>query len=151
MSAEPVNFEALLEPVLADLGYELWGVEFFRTSGRARLRVFIDSPSGITLDDCARASDQISGVLDVEDPIQAQYILEVSSPGLDRLLLKNEHFRQAQGKEIRIRLAWPVGGRRNYQGVVEQVNEDSVWLRVGEELIEAPLNAIKRANMIYAG
>ena len=150
MNADPMNIESLLQPVVEDLGYQLWGIELFRSTGRARLRVFIDHQQGVSLDDCARVSHQVSGVLDVEDPIKSEYILEVSSPGVERPLLKEAHFVKAQDKDIKLRLAWPIAGRRNYQGRVKQVAQGSVFLQVNEsDLVEIPLNAIKRANMMY--
>jgi len=106
----------LLEPVVGGLGFELSDLEFRPGRGHGLLRLFIDSERGITLDDCERVSGQVSGVLDVADPIPGRYSLEVSSPGLDRRLVKPAHFERFMGSMVQVRLARLVDGRRRVQG-----------------------------------
>ncbi|MDH5614342.1 MAG: ribosome maturation factor RimP, partial [Gammaproteobacteria bacterium] len=86
------QFRALFEPAITAMGYELVGVEYLRQGKQGLLRIYIDSENGITVDDCGKVSHQVSGILEVEDPIRENYVLEVSSPGLDRPLYTAEHF-----------------------------------------------------------
>ncbi|WP_295445904.1 ribosome maturation factor RimP [uncultured Thiodictyon sp.] len=109
----------LARRVVEPMGYELVGVEHFqRGGGASTLRVYIDHARGINLDDCTAVSQQLSGVLDVEDPLPGHYDLEVSSPGLDRPLVFPEHFARFVGQRIKLRLAEKVEGRRNLEGVL---------------------------------
>ena len=89
MKLDPEGLETLLGPIVEGLGFTLWGVEFRSSQKHAHLKVFIDHKDGITVDHCSDVSHQISGVLDVEDPINVPYTLEVSSPGIDRPLMKD--------------------------------------------------------------
>ncbi len=139
---------ALIRPAVEALGYELVGVEYRRGRKGALLRVYIDHREGVTLDDCARVSHQVSGVLDVEDPIVEQYDLEVSSPGLDRPLFEPEHFERFAGQRVRIRLSPPVDGRRKFTGVLLGIEDGQV--RVDEDGIErrVPLEAVSTARLV---
>jgi len=101
----------VIEPVVTGLGYELVGAEFGQAENGLTLRVYIDKPDGILMEDCAAVSRQLNAVLDVEDTIKSAYLLEVSSPGVDRPLFKDEHFEAQIGEEIRVRMAEGVGGR----------------------------------------
>lgn len=138
----------LLRPAVEALGYELVGVEYRRGRKRAMLRVYIDKSEGITLDDCQRASHQVSGVLDVEDPIVEQYDLEVSSPGLDRPLFEPEHFERFAGHRVRVRMSPPVDGRRKFTGVLLGFEDGEV--RVDEDGIErrVPLESVSAARLV---
>jgi len=149
----------LSRSVIEPMGYELVGVEYFRRSkGSAVLRVYIDRPDGgpkiddkekgITLDDCSLVSHQLSGVLDVEDPITGHYDLEVSSPGLDRPLFTAEHFQRFRGRRASIKLATKFGGRRNLQGQIAGLKEEAVLLVVDGEAWEIPLGVIESARLI---
>jgi ribosome maturation factor RimP len=111
----------MIEPVVAGLGYELLGIEYLPAGKHTVIRVFIDQDSGIRLDDCEKVSHQVSGFLDVEEPIRGKYVLEVSSPGLDRPLFKQEHFRKYLHNLIKVRLNSPVDGKRNYKGHIKAV------------------------------
>jgi len=86
------QIQALLEPTVEALGYELWGLEYLSQGRHSTLRLYIESEQGISIDDCAAVSEQVSSVLDVEDPITGEYTLEVSSPGMDRLLFKPDQY-----------------------------------------------------------
>ena len=139
---------AMLEPTVEGLGYELVDLEV-KVGGRNGLvRVFIDQPDGIGLDDCEAVSRQVSAVLDVEDPIPGQYTLEVSSPGLDRPLTKREHFERFAGAEVRIRLRTPIEGRRNFRGAIRAVHEDSIDVEVDGQLHSLPIAAIASARLV---
>ncbi len=118
----------LLTPSVAALGYELVGVEYHPNSVNALLRVYIDKADGITLDDCMAVNEQVSGVLDVEDPIPGKYTLEISSPGLDRPLFNLRDFERFIGSQAKIRLSRPIEGQRNFKGEITAVNGDLISL-----------------------
>jgi len=138
----------VLEPAILALGYELVGMEYLRQGGRGLLRIFIDSERGITLDDCERVSHQVSGILDVEDLIREQYVLEVSSPGMDRPLFTAEQFRRFAGRMVKIRLVSPVGGQRNFKGVLQGVDDGKVVIAGNDREVSLPLEKIDKANLV---
>jgi len=147
MQAADSQLTLLARRVVEPLGYELVGVEYFRKGGGATLRVYIDHERGITLDDCAAVSHQLSGVLDVEDPIADQYDLEVSSPGLDRPLVFPEHFARFAGSRVRIRLNEKVEGRRKLEGILLGRVPGGIALRTEERDWEIPLTSIESARL----
>lgn len=116
MAWQVKNIEQLLAPSITALGFEMWGVLLLSQGRHSVLRVFIDSPDGITVDDCATVSRQLSAVLDVEDPIRGDYTLEVSSPGLDRPLFTPAQVERYCGQTVSVRLRQMVSGRRKFQG-----------------------------------
>jgi len=120
----------LLEPAVSGLGYELVELEFAPAGSGSLLRLYIDAPPGISLDDCERVSRQVSAILDSEDPIPGQYTLEVSSPGLDRVLRKPEHFRRFAGNRIRLQLEVPIEGRKRFTGTLLEARDDGIALEV---------------------
>jgi ribosome maturation factor RimP len=139
--------EILDAPVVA-LGYELWGIEFIRAGKHSTLRVYIDHANGISVDDCAAVSHQVSALLDVEDPITTEYYLEVSSPGMDRPLLKPEHFARYIGQVATVTLRMAVNNRRKYKGTIKQVEREMITLTIdGKDEILAFAN-IQQANLI---
>lgn len=145
---------SLVRSVVEPLGYEFVGVDYFQRGKRdAVLRVYIDSPSGarstgITVDDCGRVSHQLSGVLDVEDPIAGRYALEVSSPGLDRPLFTAEHFERFRGRNVRVELAAKLDDRRNLEGRIAGLKRGQVVLRVDGESREISLAMIESARLV---
>lgn len=130
------------------MGYELLGIEHLSQGSRSLVRIYIDSEQGITLDDCEAVSRQVSGMLDVEDPIRGQYALEVSSPGLDRPLFKREHYEQFVGHRVRIRMTLPIEGRRKFAGELAGIREDKVIVIDDEVEYELPLSGIDKANLV---
>lgn len=133
----------LLGPLTRAMGYEMLGIEQLVQGRHSVIRIYIDKASGITLTDCEKVSEQVTGVLDVEDPIRGSYNLEVSSPGLDRPLFTLEHFKRHLGAQARVQLRSKLEGRRKLAGRIEAVegetivvNEDGVDYRVPAELIE---------------
>lgn len=137
----------MLEPGAQALGYELLAVEMVGSDAKI-LRIYIDSPDGIDVEDCAKASRQFSALLDVEDPIANRYTLEVSSPGLDRPLAKTEHFVNVIGSRIKVRLASANDGRRRYTGTLVSVEDDCVTLDVDGELIELSIALMDKARLV---
>lgn len=149
MNLDSASMESLLSPIAEGLGYVLWGVEFRSSQKHALLKVFIDSEDGITADDCSAVSHQISGLLDVEDPIDVPYTLEVSSPGIARPLMKIAHFEQYIGSPVKVRLSWAVNDRKNLVGKITQVQADEIVMEVEGQEFTFPFNAVKRANLIF--
>jgi len=116
----------LLEPGVSALGFELVDIELLGQGRHATLRVYIDSPDGVNVDDCAAVSRQLSALLDVEDPLPGGYTLEVSSPGLDRPLLTPAHYRRFVGELVKLTLAQPRDGRRKFKGRLVEAGDDHV-------------------------
>ncbi len=138
----------LLTPPIEGLGFELWGIEFIRAGKHSTLRVYIDHANGISVDDCAEASHQVSALLDVEDPITTEYYLEVSSPGMDRPLLKPSQFARYIGQDASVTLRMAVNNRRKYKGTIKQVDGEMITVSVdGRDEVVAFAN-IQHANLI---
>ncbi len=148
MSRQAEHIQALIEPVVAALGYELIGVEYLPQGKHSLLRVYIDSEEGVSVDDCERVSHQVSGILDVEDPIHGRYTLEVSSPGLDRPLFTGAQYERFAGSTVRIRLKTLTGGRRKYTGMLMGFRDGNVVLREDSEEVLIPLERIEKANVV---
>jgi ribosome maturation factor RimP len=149
MRRAPEGLQELVERTVTPMGYEVVGVELAGSGPRSRvLRVYIDQADGITLDDCAAVSHQLSGVLDVEDPIREPYTLEVSSPGLDRPLFSAVHFERFVGHTARLRLARLIGHRRKLTGVLRGLGDDGVLIEVEGEVLEVPLADIESARLV---
>jgi len=149
MKQDPLQIGAMLEPGIRSLGYELVGVEY-QSGGRGGglLRVYIDSEDGITADDCERVSYQVSGVLDVEDPITGHYTLEVSSPGLDRLLFRPEDFERFAGQLVKLRTAYPVEGQRRFKGRLQGMQGRNVVIVQDDQEISLPYDQIEQARLV---
>jgi ribosome maturation factor RimP len=138
----------LLEPVVTGLGYEMLGI-MQQTKGQGSLlRIYIDSEAGISIDDCARVSEQLTGVLDVYDPIKGAYDLEVSSPGMDRPLFKLDHFRRFAGQKVLIQLYEKLNERKRYKGEIKAVNEDQVIINDNGIEYSIPPDSIERARLV---
>lgn len=148
MRENEATLNELLASVAKALGYEFVGCELHRQGRHSMLRVYIDSEAGVTADDCAKVSRQISAMLDVEDPIQGQYTLEVSSPGLDRPLFEIAHYRKYVGNQIKVRIHVPVEDRRNFVGVLVRVEEAAIYLMVDGQEIMLPFSNIEKAKLI---
>ena len=140
---------ALLEPVVEALGYELVLLEFSPSAHNSLLRLYIDSPGGINVDDCERVSKEVAGTLDVEDPIPSGYRLEVSSPGLDRPLVKRAHFERFVGQQVRVQLAVArAGGRRKFSGAILNADERAVTLETPEGQVQISYSEMERARLV---
>jgi ribosome maturation factor RimP len=137
----------MLQPTVEALGYELWGLEHLVQGRHSVLRVFIDSPAGISVDDCAAVSEQVSGVLDVEDPITGEYTLEVSSPGMDRQLFRLEQYAGYIGEIVEVRLRSAFEGRRKFKGVLKGIEGEDVVIQVDDHEFLLPYGAIEKARI----
>ena len=138
----------MLMPAVEALGFELLGVEFVRAGKHSILRVFIDHENGISVDDCADVSHQVSAVLDVEDPITTEYNLEVSSPGMDRPLFKAQHYAQVVGETIQIKLTLPQDGRRNFKGKLVACENGFIDIEVDGQRFLLALDNIDKGNLV---
>ncbi|MCP4302518.1 MAG: ribosome maturation factor RimP [Gammaproteobacteria bacterium] len=141
----------LLEPTVERLGYELADLEV-RLGGKGGLvRVFIDKPEGIGLDDCEKVSLAVSAILDVEDPVPGNYDLEVSSPGLDRKLTKVQHFQRFMGETVKVKMRFPVEGRRRFRGKLLSMDEENIEVEVDGESHSLALATIDTARLVPDG
>ena len=138
---------ALIEPVLARLGYELVELEYSSGRAHAVVRLYIDREGGVTLDDCTQVSREVSAVLDVEDPIPSAYTLEVSSPGFDRVLRTQAHFGRFVGSRVFVELKEPRAGRRRYTGTLLTVDESGIGLEVDREHVAVAYAEIGKARL----
>ncbi len=143
------NLSAVVRGVVEQLGYGCWGVEFSAGRRHALLRVFIDHPEGVTLDDCSSVSHQLSGALDVADPIKRSYTLEISSPGVERPLLEIAHYRRYAGSRVRVSCYAPIDGRKRFVGRIGSVRERVLTLETDGGRVEIPVDGIKRANLVF--
>lgn len=148
MDAIREKLTALAEPAVASMGYELVGLEYRPNKREGLLRIYIDSAAGITLEDCEAVSHQISGLLDVEDPIRDAYRLEISSPGLDRPLFKTADFDRFAGAEVRLRLTGLWEGRRKFKGILRGVRDAMVVIEEQGTEYAVPLERIDKANLV---
>lgn len=172
LSAKKRKLEELIRPVVEGLGFECWGIDYLSQGKHSILRVYIESleagsaapqetelaedgtvdenqrESGIELADCEKVSRQLSGVLDVEDPISGDYTLEVSSPGMDRSLYELSHYERFKGHHAELKLRMPFEGRRKFNGVLNGVEGNDVILLVDEEEFLFPIEGIEKANIV---
>lgn len=142
------KLQAIVEPAVVALGYELLGLEYQRYGRSSLLRLYIDSPAGIGIDDCEKVSRQVSAVLDVEDPIDSEYRLEVSSPGLDRPLFKPEHYQVQIGRLLKLKLHLPLNGRRNFKGRLVSTSAQGLELELDGQHFRIAFSSIDKANLV---
>ncbi len=138
---------ALIEPVLAQLGYELVELEYAAGRTNAVVRIFIDQPAGISVDDCERVSRDVAALLDVDDPIPTAYTLEVSSPGFDRVLRTPAHFERFAGERVVVELQAPRAGRKRYTGILKAVSAAGIELEVDKQTVDVPFGEIAKARL----
>ena len=137
----------LLEPAVERLGYELVDLEV-RLGGNGLVRLYIDKPEGIDLEDCETVSRAVSALLDVEDPVPGNYNLEVSSPGLDRKLTKAEHFQRFTGETVKVQMRFPIAGRRRFRGTLVSSDDENIVVEVDGESHSLPLKTIDTARLV---
>ena len=142
------KLQDLLQGSVEDLGCELWGIECQRVGRYLTVRLFIDKEGGVTVEDCADVSRQVSAVLDVEDPIADKYNLEVSSPGLDRPLFTFAQYTRYIGQEIVVHLRIPVADRRKWQGKLAKIENDMITLIVDKQEQILAFGNIQKANVV---
>jgi ribosome maturation factor RimP len=148
---QKTQIEGLVETLLAQESAELVDLRYAKEGPKWVLRVFIDKPGGVTLDDCAYFSDRIGSLLDAEKAIDRSYVLEVSSPGLDRVVKKPQDFQRFAGKAVKIRLKVPENGQRNFHVKLVGFENDKVVVDDGGTRREFALAVIDEARLDYHG
>ena len=138
---------AMLRPVVEELGYVLWEIEYSPGRGNGFVRLYIDAEAGITVDDCERVSRAVSELLDAADPVPGQYALEVSSPGLDRPLRTPEHFAPYVGETVFVELAHPLDGRRRFMGPLAAAGTGTIEVEVDGRRCVLPIDGIRKAHL----
>lgn len=145
----PERVYALIEPILGTLDIELVDVEYLTERGRWVLRIYIDKKGGVTLDDCARASSEIEYPIDVQEILDHEYVLEVSSPGLNRPLRKEKDYQRAMEKKVKIKMSSPLEGRRRFTGYLRNLDDEYLHIDVDGQLFHLPRRDIMKANLVY--
>ncbi len=145
MTRSADRLTTIIEPIVSRMGYEFVGVELLPREKQSVLRVYIDSENGVLIEDCAKVSHQLSGALDVEDPIRGHYQLEISSPGIERPLFKLADFDRFKDQTVEIDLVKAVDGHRKYRGLLTGVRGNSILLSFDDESHEIPFDLIKKA------
>ena len=148
MNRKEKQVEELLAPTVESLGCSIWGVEFLTQGKHTKLRLYIDRDVGVTVDDCANVSRHVSDILDVEELISGAYTLEVSSPGMDRILFKESQFADSVGEQVDVRLNFPFEGRRKFIGMLAGVQDSMAVVQIDEDEYLLPLENIQRARVI---
>ncbi len=148
MKQAPEHLLNLIEPIVEGLGYECVGIDYNPHPKHGLLRIYIDSENGVLVDDCTKVSHQVSGVLDVEDPIQGNYQLEVSSPGADRPFFKISQFERYIDSTVLVNLFKSISGRRKITGRIVKVADEIITLEEGEQTYEVPFDAMSKARLV---
>jgi len=143
-----LRLSQLVTPVVEDFGCELVELQFRREATGWVLRLVIDNENGVGIDDCARISREVAHLLEVEDPIEQRYNLEVSSPGLDRPLKRERDFVRCQGKKAKVVVREPIDGENSWIGFIEEVTQESVTLRTDHGVIKIPFARMKKARLV---
>ncbi len=137
----------IIEPVISEMNYELYYLEYVKEDGEYYLRIYIDSDNGISLDDCEKVSRRISEEMDKSDPIPDAYYLEVSSPGIERGLYTDKHLNKYIGSEIVIKLSEPLQGKKSLQGKLLEFDDESITASIKDESVKIPRDIIKSINL----
>lgn len=137
----------LIVPVVETMGCEFWGLEYLSSGRSAMLRIYIDNDP-VAVEDCEKVSRQVSSLLDVEDLIDSEYTLEVSSPGLDRPLYTLAQYEKYLGEDVALKLRFPYEGRRNFKGRLSGVEGEDVLLVVDDHEFLFPISGVEKANIV---
>lgn len=149
MASIEERVENLLEKTINDLGYTLYDVEYAKEAKNYFLRIFIDKADGIDLNDCEKVNNAITELLDEADYIKDMYFLEVSSPGIERVLRKDKHLKQYIGEKIEVSLFKPINGNKQIQGALEKFNSENIALKYNNEILEIPRKGISLIKTVY--
>ncbi len=141
--------EKLIEPMLEDMGYELVDVEYQFKYGRWVLIIYIDKPDGVGINDCVRVNNEIGDIISLKDIITHAFVLEISSPGLNRPLKKEKDFIWAIGKKIKVKMERPINKRKNFTGYLKGYRDGLIQLEIEHDIIELPTGDIQKANLVY--
>ena len=136
----------MVKPLADELNYDIYHVEYVKENGELYLRIYIEKDGGVSLNDCEALSRRVSDVLDEKDPITDAYFLEVSSPGLNRTLFTEEHYKRFIGREVMVKFTKSVDGKKNIKGILKEVNEENIIVEA-DTLISIPKEKVKSANI----
>ena len=136
----------IVEPMANELNLEIYHVEYVKENGEYYLRIYIEKDGGIALSDCEALSRRVSDVMDEKDPITEAYFLEVSSPGLNRTLFTEEHYKRFVGREVMVRFTKSLDGKKNVKGILKEVNEENIVVEA-DSLVIVPKDKIKSTNI----
>ena len=136
----------MVKPIADELNYDIYHIEYVKENGELYLRIYIEKDGGITLSDCEALSRRVSDLMDEKDPIKDPYFLEVSSPGLNRTLFTENHYKRFIGREVMVRFTKSIDGKKNVKGILKEVNDDSIVVEA-ENLMNIPKDKIKSANI----
>ena len=136
----------MVNPIAEELNYDIYHIEYVKENGEFYLRIYIEKDGGITLSDCEALSRRVSDLMDEKDPIKDPYFLEVSSPGLNRTLITENHYKRFIGREVMVRFTKSIDGKKNVKGILKEVNDDSIVVEA-ENLMNIPKDKIKSANI----
>lgn len=149
MNIKERRIAELVTQTVEDLGCELWGVELHASGKHSKLAIYIDNADeGVTVDDCARVSRAVADLLDVEEVMTSAYALEVSSPGMDRILFTLDHYRRCVGEDVEVRMNVPIDGRKRVNGQLVGVEEEQAVVRAGDDEFVLPIEAIARTRVV---
>ena len=136
----------MVKPIADELNYEIYHVQYVKENGEYYLRIYIEKEGGITLSHCEALSRRVSDLMDEKDPIPEAYFLEVSSPGLNRTLFTEAHYKRFVGREVMVKLAKAIDGKKSVKGILKEVNEENIIVEA-DTLISIPKEKIKSANI----
>jgi ribosome maturation factor RimP len=148
LNRKETEIEALIAPIVALEGCEIWGVEYRAQGKHSKLSVYIERDEGVSVEHCERVSRRVSDLLDVEEVLNGSYTLEVSSPGMDRILFKPEQYESCKGEKVEMRLNYPVDGSKRIVGVLVGLEEGEAVVRVDEDEYLLPLENVQRARVV---
>ena len=136
----------MVKPIADELNYQIYHIEYVKENGEYYLRIYIEKEGGITLSDCEALSRRVSDLMDEKDPIPEAYFLEVSSPGLNRTLFTEAHYKRFVGREVMVKLTKAIEGKKSIKGILKEVNEENIIVEA-DTLISIPKDKIKSANI----
>jgi len=148
LNKKELQVEELVGPTVESLGCTLWGVEFLNQGRHTKLRLYIEREEGVDVDDCATVSRHVSDILDVEEFINNAYTLEVSSPGMDRILFRESQYADSVGEQIDVRLNFPFEGKKKFIGLLAGVQDSKAVIQIAEDEYLLPLENIQRARIV---
>jgi ribosome maturation factor RimP len=137
----------IIKPTIVSMGYELWGLSIGQQNNSLKFTLYIDSKSGINIDDCVKVSNQVSHILDIDDGFNSEYILEVSSPGFDRVLITQDHFEKYINEKVKMKLKWLVQNRKNIKGLITSVTSEHVVISDDKDNYEIKYDSIDSARL----
>lgn len=137
----------LITPIVTDKNLELYHIEYVKESGENYLRIYIDSPNGISLDDCEKVSRPVSDLLDIEEPINEPYYLEVSSPGIERILYTDAHLEKYIGNEVQVKLLKLIEGKKIYEGSLVSYNQEEIVISFENKNFNITKDKIKTISL----